>query len=70
MQGAPSSQEEQKSALEQYGVNLTEIAKQGKLDPVIGVARTASAPEESGASGGAPRASDPPQPSIASRHGG
>ncbi len=36
MQGAPSSQEEQKSALEQYGVNLTEIAKQGKLDPVIG----------------------------------
>ncbi|MEI5583469.1 MULTISPECIES: ATP-dependent Clp protease ATP-binding subunit [unclassified Agromyces] len=36
MQGAPSSQEEQKSALEQYGVNLTEIARQGKLDPVIG----------------------------------
>ncbi|MAT19187.1 MAG: ATP-dependent chaperone ClpB [Leifsonia sp.] len=36
MQGAPSSQEEQKSALEQYGVNLTEIAKSGKLDPVIG----------------------------------
>ena len=36
MQGAPSSQDEQKSALEQYGVNLTEIAKQGKLDPVIG----------------------------------
>jgi ATP-dependent Clp protease ATP-binding subunit ClpB len=36
MQGAPSTQEEQKSALEQYGVNLTEIAKQGKLDPVIG----------------------------------
>ena len=30
------SQEEQKSALEQYGVNLTEIAKSGKLDPVIG----------------------------------
>jgi len=29
-------QEEQKSALEQYGVNLTEIAKSGKLDPVIG----------------------------------
>ncbi len=29
-------QEEQKSALEQFGVNLTEIAKQGKLDPVIG----------------------------------
>ncbi len=36
MQGAPSSQEEQKSALEQFGVNLTEIAKAGKLDPVIG----------------------------------
>jgi ATP-dependent Clp protease ATP-binding subunit ClpB len=36
MQGAPSSQEEQKSALEQFGVNLTEIAKSGKLDPVIG----------------------------------
>jgi len=36
MQGAPSSQEAQKSALEQYGVNLTEIARAGKLDPVIG----------------------------------
>ncbi len=36
MQGAPSSQEDQKSALEQYGVNLTEIARSGKLDPVIG----------------------------------
>src|SRR5687768_10871843 len=36
MQGAPGSQDEQKSALEQYGVNLTEIARQGKLDPVIG----------------------------------
>ncbi|WP_207455144.1 ATP-dependent Clp protease ATP-binding subunit [Herbiconiux sp. SYSU D00978] len=36
MQGAPSTQEEQKTALEQYGVNLTEIAKSGKLDPVIG----------------------------------
>ncbi|MET0974325.1 MAG: AAA family ATPase [Leifsonia sp.] len=36
MQGAPSSQEEQKSALEQYGINLTEIAAAGKLDPVIG----------------------------------
>ncbi|HWM35195.1 MAG TPA: AAA family ATPase [Pseudolysinimonas sp.] len=38
MQGAPASgqQEEQKSALQQYGVNLTEIAKSGKLDPVIG----------------------------------
>lgn len=29
-------QGEQKSALEQFGVNLTEIAKSGKLDPVIG----------------------------------
>jgi ATP-dependent Clp protease ATP-binding subunit ClpB len=29
-------QEEQKSALELFGVNLTEIAKSGKLDPVIG----------------------------------
>ncbi|QAY74869.1 AAA family ATPase [Agromyces protaetiae] len=36
MQGAPSSQDEQKSALEQFGVNLTDLAKQGKLDPVIG----------------------------------
>ena len=29
-------QEEPKSALEQFGVNLTEVAKAGKLDPVIG----------------------------------
>src|SRR6218665_1466259 len=36
MQGAPSSQEKQKSALEQFGVNLTDVAQQGKLDPVIG----------------------------------
>ena len=36
MQGAPSSQEEQKTALEQYGINLTAIARAGKLDPVIG----------------------------------
>ncbi len=36
MQGAPSSNEEQRSALEQYGVNLTAIARTGKLDPVIG----------------------------------
>ena len=28
--------EEQKSALEKFGVNLTDIAKSGKLDPVIG----------------------------------
>jgi ATP-dependent Clp protease ATP-binding subunit ClpB len=30
------NQQEQKSALELYGVNLTEVAKAGKLDPVIG----------------------------------
>lgn len=36
MQGAPSTQEEQKTALEQFGVNLTAIARTGKLDPVIG----------------------------------
>ncbi|GAA4194012.1 ATP-dependent chaperone ClpB [Microbacterium oryzae] len=28
--------DEQKSALEQFGINLTERARQGKLDPVIG----------------------------------
>ncbi|MGO1570303.1 MAG: ATP-dependent Clp protease ATP-binding subunit [Canibacter sp.] len=28
--------EEQQSALEQFGINLTEVARQGKLDPVIG----------------------------------
>ena len=31
-----TSGDEQKSALELYGVNLTDIAKSGKLDPVIG----------------------------------
>ncbi len=36
MQGAPHPDEDAKSALEQYGVNLTEIARSGKLDPVIG----------------------------------
>jgi len=36
MQGAPGTDEEQKSALEKYGVDLTEIARSGKLDPVIG----------------------------------
>ena len=36
MQGAPATDDEQKTALEQYGVNLTEIARSGKLDPVIG----------------------------------
>jgi ATP-dependent Clp protease ATP-binding subunit ClpB len=29
-------QEDQQSALEKYGIDLTEIAKSGKLDPVIG----------------------------------
>jgi ATP-dependent Clp protease ATP-binding subunit ClpB len=28
--------EEQKSALEQFGINLTDVARAGKLDPVIG----------------------------------
>jgi ATP-dependent Clp protease ATP-binding subunit ClpB len=36
MQGAPATDEKQKSALEQYGVDLTAIAASGKLDPVIG----------------------------------
>ncbi|HMM83211.1 MAG TPA: AAA family ATPase [Terrimesophilobacter sp.] len=36
MQGAPASDEEPKTALEQYGVDLTAIAGTGKLDPVIG----------------------------------
>ena len=36
MQGAPASDEDQKSALEQYGVDLTAIARTGTLDPVIG----------------------------------
>ena len=31
-----TQQEEQKSALEQFGINLTERARNGKLDPVIG----------------------------------
>lgn len=34
--GQQPPQEEQKSALEQYGVNLTEVARNGTLDPVIG----------------------------------
>jgi ATP-dependent Clp protease ATP-binding subunit ClpB len=33
---ATPQQEEQKSALEQYGIDLTERAREGKLDPVIG----------------------------------
>src|SRR6201747_2409868 len=36
MRGATTPQENAKSALELYGINLTEIAKAGKLDPVIG----------------------------------
>ena len=32
----PTSQEDQKSALEQFGIDLTAIARAGKLDPVIG----------------------------------
>ena len=36
LQGAPGSADDQKSALEQYGVDLTAIARTGKLDPVIG----------------------------------
>jgi ATP-dependent Clp protease ATP-binding subunit ClpB len=36
LQGAPASDENQGSALETYGVDLTAIARTGKLDPVIG----------------------------------
>ncbi|TAL46272.1 MAG: AAA family ATPase, partial [Salinibacterium sp.] len=36
MQGAPGTDEEQESALQKYGLNLTDIARSGKLDPVIG----------------------------------
>jgi len=36
MNNPQNQQQEQKSALEQFGVNLTEVAKAGKLDPVIG----------------------------------
>ena len=36
MQGAPRTDDDAKSALELYGVNLTDIARSGKLDPVIG----------------------------------
>ncbi|QQD76613.1 AAA family ATPase [Curtobacterium sp. YC1] len=36
LQGAADSQERQKTALEQFGVDLTAIARSGKLDPVIG----------------------------------
>src|SRR6195952_1184900 len=36
MRGATTPQERPQSALAQYGINLTEIARAGKLDPVIG----------------------------------
>ena len=36
MTGAPGAQDGQKSALAQYGIDLTEVARAGKLDPVIG----------------------------------
>jgi len=36
MANGGSAQEPGKSALEQYGLNLTDIAREGKLDPVIG----------------------------------
>jgi len=36
LQGAPGTDEENKTALQRYGVDLTAIARSGKLDPVIG----------------------------------
>ncbi len=36
MRGAQPPQEKAKSALEQYGIDLTAIARAGRLDPVIG----------------------------------
>ena len=36
MQGASRDDDEERTALEKYGVDLTAIAKSGKLDPVIG----------------------------------
>ena len=36
MRGAAAPQEDTGSALKRYGINLTEIARAGKLDPVIG----------------------------------
>ncbi len=36
LQGAPATDEDQQTALERYGVDLTAIARTGKLDPVIG----------------------------------
>ncbi|MCH4249816.1 MAG: AAA family ATPase [Microbacteriaceae bacterium] len=35
-QQTPQQQQEQKPALEEYGTDLTELARSGKLDPVIG----------------------------------
>ena len=34
--GTNQQVQEEKSALEQYGIDLTERARSGKLDPVIG----------------------------------
>ena len=36
LQGAPATDDDQQTALEKYGVDLTKIARTGKLDPVIG----------------------------------
>jgi len=36
LQGAPGTDEEMKTPLQRYGVDLTEVARSGKLDPVIG----------------------------------
>lgn len=36
MMSTPMAEQEEQSALEQFGINLTDRARQGKLDPVIG----------------------------------
>ena len=36
LQGVPATDDDQQTALEKYGVDLTAIARTGKLDPVIG----------------------------------
>ena len=36
LQGAPATDDDRQTALERYGVDLTAIARTGKLDPVIG----------------------------------
>lgn len=36
MQGVQAPDEQSQSALEQFGIDLTEVARSGKLDPVIG----------------------------------